>query len=354
MVTATIPAAKRLRDGTLKTHGTTGVEGCSVLIGPWGQEPVEFATIQVSAKALHDGQNVEPMQGQDDLVRALGEIVEPLARQLGYVGSIQDALVPRFDSVLDFTDVESHGRYVAAFGDNRSPIRGGRHVMHADQTLALHFAGGMSRLYDKGVEARGNPEAVGRSRFEFERKRPRLKAAGVSHVRDLVLARLDREARQMFEDCGYGRDVAPVSEWIYRLMTAVPTFPLCSFCDGTLEADASRLDFDLEVAVAVDSWGPWLSDQVAYVSCLEPDTCGQPRPGFGTAMKRGAIAHAVLERIGVNAQTHRNTKRVYDLLYAEAGIEPADVALFDEGAEDDVVFLDLETQSERRRERRAS
>lgn len=352
MVGAVIPAAKRGKDGKLKTYGTTGVEGCSVLIGPWGSEPVEFATIQVSAKALHQGDNVEPMVGDADLRTALGEVVEPLIRRLGYVGDVAELVVPRFDSVLDFRDVEAHGRYVAAFADNRTPIRGGRHVMHADQTLALHFAGGMSRLYDKGMESKGHPEAVGRSRFEFERKRPRLKAAGVTHVRDLVLARLDREARSMFEDCGYDREVAPVSEWIWQLMNAVPTYPLCATCSGDSDTVAVT-DFDLGFAEASGSW--LASSYVEHrAGCLVPDRCGLPMPGFGTAAKRGAIAHAVLERIGVNPQTSERTRYTYEKLYAEAGVVPSEVALFDDAADGDVVWLDLESQTELRRAKKSA
>jgi hypothetical protein len=306
-VMAAVPAAKRDREGKLQTAGTTGFEGVSVVIGPWGQEPVEWATVQVSSKALHDGSNVLPMVGDLDLAYALDNIVAPTLHSLGYGGDVSDAVVARFDSVLDFSDVEQHGRYVAAFADNKPPIRGGRHVMHADQTLAMHFAGGMSRLYDKGQESKGHPEAVGRSRFEFERKRARLKRAGVDTVRDLALARLDREARTMFEDCGYDREVAPVADWVWKLMATVPV-----------------------------------------------DDDGVPLKGFGTAMKRGALAHALLSRIGVDPQTHRNTLSRYNRLYEEAGVVPADVELFDPAPDAEVVYLDLHTQSERRKQGRRS
>lgn len=306
-VMAAIPAAKRTKDGKLLTVGTTGFEGVSVVIGPWGQEAVEYATVQVSSKALHDGSNVLPMVGDLDLAYALDNIVAPTLHSLGFGGDIGQAIVARFDNVLDFENVEQHGRYVAAFADNKSPVRGGRHVMHADQTLALHFSGGMSRLYDKGMESKGHPEAIGRSRFEFERKRNRLKRAGVNVVDDLSLARLDREARKMFEDCGYDRDVAPVADWVWKLMATVPV-------DGD----------------------------------------GVPIKGFGTAMKRGALAHALLTRIGVDPQTHRNTLSRYNRLFEEAGVVPADVELFDQDANAEVVFLDLVSQEERRRARRSA
>jgi hypothetical protein len=250
--------------------------------------------------------------------------------------------------VLDFGDVEAHGRYVAAFADNKPPVRGGRHVMHADETLAMHAGGMMTRLYNKGRESLV-PAAQGRTRFEFERKRPRLRKAGVSVVRDLELRRLDREARQMFEDCGYDRDVAPVSEWVWRLMSTVPTYPLCTFCASEDES-YEVVDFDLDFAVESGSWQA-ASFRDVRVNCQDPDRCGQAMPGFSTATKRGALAHAVLTRIGVDPQTHRNTERAYKLLYDEAGVVPASIELFDQGDDADVVFLDLESQTERRRKR---
>jgi hypothetical protein len=303
-VQAAIPAAKRLRDGTLRTAGTTGREGVSVVVGRWGSEPVEWAQVQVSSKALHDGDNVLPMQGGLDLAQAL-DLAGTMLDRLGYAGPLDDAAVARFDSVVDFTGVEAHGRYVAAFGDNAPPIRGGRHVMHADETLALHFNKGMSRLYNKARESPGNPLAVGRSRYELERKRARLTALGMDNVRSLDLARLDREARRMFEQSGYDREVAPLSEWAWRLLSCVPV-----------------------------------------------DEDGAPLPGFTAATKRGAMMHALLVRMGVDPQTHRNTLSKYRRLYEAAGVSMDDVSLVETAG--DVVFLDLESQTERRRPRRSA
>lgn len=346
-VSAAIPARKVRRDGTVVDAGTTGLDGVSIVIGPWGQESVEHATVQVSSKALHGGSNVEPMRGSQDVDRALG-IVLPLVRALGYRGDPRDAIVARFDSVVQFDGVEQHGRYVASFADNKPAVRGGRHVMHGAQTLAQHFEGGMSRLYDKHAET-ASPAALGISRYEYERKRARLKRVGVTTVRDLDLVRLDREARKMFEDSGYDREVAPVSDWVWKVLTAVPRYPLCDFCADTLDDDVREVSFDVDMAAEMDGWGPAFMDRRRFSACQDPDRCGEPLPGFGTAARRGALAHAILERIGVDPQTHRNTLSKYRKLFEVAGVQPETVELLEDEAGGEVVFLDLHSQEERRK-----
>lgn len=293
------------RKGELRKDGTTGVEGLSIIIGPWGQDDVEYAQVQVSSKALHDGSNVHAMSGQTDVGQVL-DLVEPHLRCLGFRGNLWDAYLQRLDSVVDFSGVESHQRYVRAFSGNKVP-RGMRTVAHGGETLAVHGRSAMSRFYDKHAESKV-AEAIGRSRFEWERRRSRLTDVGMATVRDLDLARLDAEARRMFENLGYDREVSPMSDWAYKVLSCVP---------------------------------------------VDHET-GEPLRGFGPSVRRAAIAHALLVRAGLgDFGASPRSVYTYNRLFAEAGVALEDVCLTEpEGGE--VLWLDLHSQEERRRPGRAS
>jgi hypothetical protein len=219
---------------------------------------------------------------------------------LGWRGRVGDLAVPRCDSVIDFDQVERHGRYVAAFMDNHPP-RGFRPVAHGSETLAMHGRAGMSRLYDKGPEV-GDPE-LQRSRFEWERHRGRMKALGIKAWSEFEPDRLGIEAEALFDALGYGREIAPLSSWAESVLRAVP---------------------------------------------VGPD--GQPLGSYGPTVRYAALAWAMVQRVGGSPiQPSKNTLTKYRRLFREAGVEVEDFCLVEPEDHGDVVWLDTESRCELRR-----
>jgi hypothetical protein len=164
----------------------------------------------------------------------------------------------------------------------------------------------MSRFYDKGAEA-SIPD-LRRSRFELEVKREKLKKVGIDNVASLDLARLERWARAMFEDQGLGGEIAPLSDWLVKVL-------------GT---------------------------------CVTDDE-GEPVAGYGPSVRRAAAMYALMRKVGVDVpDVSRATRYRWQRVLTEARVAVEDACLVEPEDDGDVIWLDVDERVERRRSRRSA